>query len=186
MCDYRPLKKEPFQVRITVGGDKLDYLDDAGSPAANMLETKILLNSVISDAHKGARFMSADLKDHFLSTPMSNSEYMRVPYHRLPQDIKDTYNLDTIVTPDNYVYIKINKGMYGLKQAAILAYQHIKNALSLQGYHPVVGTTGLWKHKTRPIYFCLCVDDFGIKYYDKANVHHLLHHLGTIYEYTTD
>ena len=97
--------------------------------------------------------MSADLKDHFLSTPMSNSEYMRVPYNHIPQDIKVKYNLDSIVTTDNYIYIKINKGMFGLKHAAILAYQHIKNTLSPQGYHPVIRTTALWKHETRPIYF---------------------------------
>ena len=40
VCDYRPLKKEPFRVRITVNGDKLEYQDDAGSPAANILETR--------------------------------------------------------------------------------------------------------------------------------------------------
>ena len=39
--------------------------------AANMMETKILLNSVISDAQQGARFLSADLKDHFLQTPIN-------------------------------------------------------------------------------------------------------------------
>ena len=31
----------------------------------------------------------------------------------------------------------------------------------------------MWKHHTRRTLFCLCVDDFGIKYYDKADVHHL-------------
>lgn len=61
VLDYRPLKTEPHRDRITVGGDKLTYLYDAGSPAANMLETKLLINSVISDATKGARFLSAVL-----------------------------------------------------------------------------------------------------------------------------
>ena len=63
MIDYRPLKNEPHRIRITVGGDRLSYQADAGSPAANMLETKVLVNSTISDAKRGARFMSADLKD---------------------------------------------------------------------------------------------------------------------------
>ena len=107
VLDYCPLKDDKFWVRITVGGDKLEYLLDAGSPTANMLETKVLLNSVISDAHKGAKFMSADLKDHFLMTPMGHYEYMRVPYHKFPQDIKDSYNLDKIMTDDGYVFICI-------------------------------------------------------------------------------
>ena len=54
------------------------YLDDAGSPAANLMETKLLVNSTISDAKHGARFMSADIKDYFLATPMKECEYMKV------------------------------------------------------------------------------------------------------------
>ena len=64
-CDCRPLKQESHIVRITVGEDKLPCDQDAVAPAANLLETKILLNNVISDTHEGARFMSADTKDHF-------------------------------------------------------------------------------------------------------------------------
>ena len=38
------------------------YEADSGSPATDMVETKILLNSVISDAEKNARFATIDLK----------------------------------------------------------------------------------------------------------------------------
>ena len=91
------------------------YEHDVGLPAANLLETKILLNSTISDANKGARFMSADIKDHFLVTLIWDSEYIRVKYHYFLQDIKDRYNLDLKVTPSRYIYIKIKKGMLKLK-----------------------------------------------------------------------
>ena len=131
VLDYRPLKTEPHQVRITVGGDRLTYAADAGSPAANMLETKILINNVISDASKGARFMSADLKDHFLATPMEGVEYMKVQYKHFLDDIRRRYKLDEKVTTSGHIYIRIKKGMYGLKQAAILAYRHLKNNLTL-------------------------------------------------------
>ena len=60
VCDYRPLKEEKFRSRLTIGGDKLPYDDETASPAADLLETKIFLNSTISDAHKGARFMGID------------------------------------------------------------------------------------------------------------------------------
>ena len=63
VLDYQPLKTELHRVRITVDGNRLAYNADAGAPAENMLETKILVNSTISDAKKGAQFMSADLKD---------------------------------------------------------------------------------------------------------------------------
>jgi hypothetical protein len=60
ICDYRPLKPEPFRVRLTVGGDELPYDDDAGSPAASLLESKLIINSTISDADKDARVEEQD------------------------------------------------------------------------------------------------------------------------------
>ena len=170
VLDYRPLKSDPYQVQITVGSNGLSYLDDAGSPASNIIETKILVNSVISDAHRGAKFMSMDIKDYFLNTPMDTPEYMKVHYKHIPPDIWSCYNLNTKVTTDGYQYVKVKKGMYGLRQAAILAYQYLQKTLKPHGYYPVPGTVGMWKHQTRPIHFCLCVDDFGIKYFDKKNV----------------
>ena len=93
VCDYRPLKSEPYRVRIVVGGDKLSYGDDAASPATDMLETKILLNSTISDSDAGARFLSTDLKDFFLASPMARPEYMKVPLSKFPPDIIRQYKL---------------------------------------------------------------------------------------------
>ena len=62
VCDFRSLKKEKFRVRLTLGGDVLEYEGNASSLAASLLEAKLLLNSVISDSHLGAKFMSIDLK----------------------------------------------------------------------------------------------------------------------------
>ena len=76
--------------------------------------------------------------------------------------------------------------MYGLKQAAILAYRHLQENLLQYGYKPIVGTLGLWEHETRPTKFCVCVDDFGIKYSSKADAEHLLSSLAKHYKLTTD
>ena len=80
ICDYCPLKTEPYRVCLTVGGNQLPYDDDAGSPAASLLETKLIINITISNADKGARFLCADLKDHFLASPTKNPEFMRIKY----------------------------------------------------------------------------------------------------------
>ena len=61
-----------------VGDDQLPCFDDPGSPTANIIETKLLLNSVIPDTAKGVRFMSIDLKDHFLASPMDKCEYVQI------------------------------------------------------------------------------------------------------------
>ena len=186
VLDYRPLKTEEYRVRITFGGNRLTYEEDAGSPAANLLETKVLINSVISDAKSGAKFMTADIKDYFLATPMDRPEYTKVLYKHLPADIKQKYNLRTKVTSNNYIYIRIKKGIYGLKQAAILAYDNLQWRLKPFGYTHVTGTVGVWTHNTRQTIFFLCVDDFGIKYYSKDDAQHLINAIGSNYQYTTD
>ena len=65
VCDYRSLKEEKYRTQLMIGGDVLEYAEKSSSPAASLLETKIIINSVISDTHKGARFMTSDLKDYF-------------------------------------------------------------------------------------------------------------------------
>ena len=126
VLDYRPLKNEPNRVKITVGGDRLSYDNDAGFPAENLLETKVLLNSTISDACKGARFMTADIKYYFLATSMAKAEYMKVRYNHISDDIKHQYNLQEKLNANDYIYICIKKAMYSLKQAAILAYDNLQ------------------------------------------------------------
>jgi len=87
VCDYRSLKNKKYRVRIIVGRDKLPYSNNTGFPVADLLETKLLLNSTISNARKSTRFMCLDIKDHFLATLMVGIEYMRVKAKYIPQDI---------------------------------------------------------------------------------------------------
>lgn len=110
-----------------------------------MLETKLMLNSVISDAAKGARFLTIDIKDHFLATPMALPEYMKIPYKYFPQDIRQRYNLDQLVH-NGCIYVKIKKGMYGLKQAAILAYTYLCDHLKPFSYYHIPGNHGIFAH----------------------------------------
>ena len=186
VCDIKPHKVETHRIRITVRGDRLDCPEDTGSPAANMLETKLLVNSTISIANYGVRFISADISNYFLASPMERAEYMRVRLKHIPNDIQERYNLRDLVTSDGWVYIRINKGMYGLRNAAILAYNNLKRKLAPFGYFPVESTVGLWAHKTRRTRFCLCVDDFGIQYHTQDDANHLLRAIGSNYNYTVD
>ena len=93
---------------------------------------------------------------------MKGPEFMRVPVHMIPEEIMQLYNLfDKVV--DGYVYVKICKGMYGLPQAERIANEQLKDKLAPFGFHPCDTTSGLWEHDSRPITFCLVVDDFGVK-----------------------
>ena len=115
VCDLRPLKKEKHRVRLTLGGDVLEYEGNASSPAASLLEAKLLINSTISDAQAGARFMSADLKDFFLQSFLEEPEYIRIHGKYFLSDIRQKYNIDAIIAEDGYVYCEAIRGMYGLK-----------------------------------------------------------------------
>ena len=105
--DYIPNKSEQHTARMTVGGDRLIYPDDATSPAASILETKLLLNRTISDADKGERFMTIDIKDFFLKTKMERPEYIRIHGKYSLGDMRKQYNIDNLVAADGYVYCKI-------------------------------------------------------------------------------
>ena len=37
VCAFRPLKDEPYRVRLTAGGDRLFYEADTGAPTASLL-----------------------------------------------------------------------------------------------------------------------------------------------------
>jgi len=78
VCTMRPGKSEVYRVHITVGGNRLDAYQDVRSPAVGVTDTKLHLNSVISDAHRGARYCTGDIKDFFLGSEMATYQYMRI------------------------------------------------------------------------------------------------------------
>ena len=93
MCDYCPLKDGPYRVRLTIGGDKIPYYSDAGSPATSFLEEMFLFNSVVSIPR--ATFLSEDIKDYFLCSPISEYEYMKLAFNVIPDEIKFIINFMT-------------------------------------------------------------------------------------------
>ena len=70
--------------------------------------------------------------------------------------------------------MEIQKAIYGLPQAGILANKQLRQRLQPHGYYEVAHTPGLWRHVTRPVQFSLVVDDFGVKYVGKENAQHLI------------
>ena len=76
--------------------------------------------------------------------------------------------------------------MYGLKQAARLAYDDLKAHLKKFGYQPDTVAQNIWTHTTRATKFCLCVDDFGVQYSSEEDANHLIDSLRAKYEITID
>ncbi len=114
-------------------GGRINYLDDCGTPTADMILFKILVNSILSTPN--AKCIMIDIKDFYLQTPMERAEYMRLKISDIPEEVIQHYNLMSLVTQDGYVYCKITRGMYGLPQSGINAQELLKKGLAEYGYH---------------------------------------------------
>jgi hypothetical protein len=148
---------------------------------ADITTFKILINSTLST--KDAEMMMMDIKNYYLGKTLPKYEYMRLPLSIIPDEIITKYNLRAI-SVGGWVYLEIRKGMYGLKQAGLLANQPLQQILAPYGYCPARDTPGLWLHKTRSIAFTLVADDFAVKNVGKDNTHHLRNALVRHYEIT--
>ena len=117
VCNVRPQKKEVFRTRLTVDGSRINIDMDCWTPTASLLTVKLLLNSVIST--RGAKFMTIDIKDFYLNTPMERPEYLRMKIANFPDDVIEHYKLKDKVDVKGNLYVKCTKGMYGLPHAGV-------------------------------------------------------------------
>ena len=152
----------------------MDFCGDASSVAASLATVKLLLNSVVST--KGEKFTTADIKDFFYASFLPDPEYMKIKLKIIPQEIIDQYQLQDL-EENGWVYMKIMKGMPGLKQSDRLANERLVHHLAPYGYALVQHTPSLWKHESNGILFALVVDDFGIKSTSESATSHLLQSL---------
>jgi hypothetical protein len=71
VCDYKPHKKEKELVRLTIGGDRLDYSGDVATSTADITTFKILINSIL---YTKDAMMMMDINNYYLGTPLSRFE----------------------------------------------------------------------------------------------------------------
>jgi hypothetical protein len=88
------------RTRLVARGDRVHYPGNAGTPTANLLTIKLLINSTIFTM--GAKFMTMDIKDFYLKHLKLSDILSNMIKH---------YNLNKIATPGGYVYCKTPKGM---------------------------------------------------------------------------
>ena len=112
---------------------------------------------------------------------MEEPEYMKIKVELIPPEFLSKYNLQHKVY-NEFIWIRIVKTMYGLPQAVKLSNNLLRSRLATDGYYELPHTPGLWKHVTRPVWFTLVVDDFGVKYVDIDNAQHLMKSLQKHYE----
>eukprot|EP00804_Cyclotella_cryptica_P029977 CCRYP_013432-RA/>CCRYP_013432-RA protein AED:0.36 eAED:0.36 QI:0/-1/0/1/-1/1/1/0/370 len=183
VANFRPEKDDPYRICLTVGSNRINYPGDCGTPTADMITVKILLNSVIST--KNAKFMTIDIKDFYLNTPMECYESMQFKLSDIPDNIIKLYKLHDIAH-DSYAFVHIQKGMYRLPQDGIIAQELLEQRLKANGYNQSKINSGFWTHDWQPICFVLCVDDFGVKYVGKEHADNLIQTLKGHYEIFVD
>jgi hypothetical protein len=188
---YNPQVKEKitsngtieYRVRGAVGGDRITPTGDVSSQTAELEAVKILLNSVISTP--GARFITIDIKDFFLGTPMEKPEYVRIPLKLIPDATMIKYNLYEYVHKD-YVMFEIVKGVYGLPQASKISQDRLIAHLATKDYTQDPLVPCILKHRTNGNEFSLVVDDFGVKILSDEGAHQLIDSLKELYEIKVD
>ena len=113
-------------VRLTVGGDILTFDRPVSTPASNLTTSKMHWNSVI--LKPGSSYLVVDVNNFHLNNIMAKDEYYNISIILIPQEVIDEYNLmDNQI--NGFLYVCMEKGMYGLVQAGIIAHTKIKENL---------------------------------------------------------
>ncbi len=112
ICTERPKKTETNCARFTVGGNCINYPGAVATPTAEMLVAKLLFNSTIST--RGARFMTIDISNFYLNSPLPGPEFIRIKLSNIPDKIIVEYRLREKTTSNRSINIMATKGMYGL------------------------------------------------------------------------
>ena len=86
--------------------------------------------------------MTADAKNFHLNTTMKDPEYIRISIKLIPNEIREEYKTIEF-EHDRYVYVQINKGMYGLAQAGLLVNEILAKQLAKHGFTQTQHTPGL-------------------------------------------
>ena len=74
---FREQKADPYRIRMTVGGNLIEFPGDKSTKTADIIAIKALINSIISTP--GARAAAIDLKNFYLENDLPNKEYIRIP-----------------------------------------------------------------------------------------------------------
>jgi hypothetical protein len=155
VVNHRLQKEDPNCIRITPGGNLINYPGDLTTRMVNITTAKLHWNSVLSTPK--AKFMCLDIKLFYPSAPLHRYEYMRIAFALFPPWIIDQYYLANMVH-NGHIHVEMCRVMWELPQAGILSNKLLKKRFAPDGYFKCTHMPGLWKHATRSIPFTLVVD----------------------------
>jgi hypothetical protein len=139
VVDYRPQKEDPHWIRITAGGNLINYEGNASVRTADIDTAKIHWNSVISTPN--AKYMCLDIKTFYLTAALEYFEYMKIPLELFPEWTQEQYNIKELAL-EGWVYIEMIRAVWGLPQAGILANKRLHRKHAPFGYYESTNTPG--------------------------------------------
>ena len=91
VCLVRPEKADTKRTHINIGGNRICYPGNAGTKNVSFDLVKLVLNSVISI--KDAKFVTFEISNFYLQTPLDRPKYVRIKLSNIPKDFIDKYDL---------------------------------------------------------------------------------------------
>jgi hypothetical protein len=116
---------------------------------------------------------------------MDRPEFMQFKLSDIPNNIIDIYKLRDIVH-NGYVFVRIQKGMYGLPQAGIIAQQLLEQCLQANGYQQSKINPGFLDARLAPYLFCTLCGQLWHQICRKEHADHLIQTLRGHYEISMD
>ena len=92
VVDHRPEKDEPWRLRITCGGDRLECTGDTTTHSASMETIKLQLNDIVSTP--GAKAATGDTSNMCLASLLPESEHVRFKLDLIPQATQECCELE--------------------------------------------------------------------------------------------
>ena len=131
VCKFCPEKTDPNRTRITIGGNRICFPGNVGTPTASLELSKLVFNSVLS--RSGTKFASFDISKLYLYTPLDRPEYIQVKLSDIPDEFIQEYNL-LEYSRDGWIYFKIRRSVYSLPQSDMLSNKLLETRINKAGY----------------------------------------------------
>ena len=148
VVDFCPQKQkaDPHRIRITAGGNLINYPGELSMRTANLTTSKLMWNSVLS--MEGAKYMCLDIKNFYLLAPLDQYyEYMKMSLTLFPEWIIEQYKL-RMHAHNGFVYLEMRRAVWGLPQAGILTNKPLRRRLLPHGYYSGNLYRSLWLSTT--------------------------------------
>ena len=127
---YRPQKVDNNRVRITAGGNLINYPGELTTRTADLKTFKILWNSIVRTIN--AKQMYVDIDNFYLCTLLYQLEYLHITFSEFLEHITKQYKLKEKEL-NGYIYVEIRRSIYSLQQAGSLVNNGLKVKLAPHG-----------------------------------------------------